>query len=259
VVPTLLHRVCRLGVDVVRSYDTRSLRAIITAGAPLSAPLACEAMDLLGDILYNFYGATETGLNTMACPADLRRSPGTIGRLVPGNEIRLLDDDGKPVAPGEVGELYARSGLMVSGYLGDEASTRAAQRDGFFSVGDLARVDARGCFHIEGRKRDMIISGGVNVYPSEVEAVIESHPSVAEAAVVGVADEEWGEKVRAFVVLKDGAEADQTIAKIDAYCRGQLMGPKLPREFVVIEALPRNPTGKVLKNELRQWGIPAAR
>ncbi|MBI5537118.1 MAG: AMP-binding protein [Deltaproteobacteria bacterium] len=259
VVPTLLHRVCRLGADVVRRYDTTSLRAIITAGAPLSAPLASEAMDLLGEVLYNFYGATETGLNTMASPADLRQSPGTIGRLVPGNEIRLLDDDGREVAPGEVGELYARSGLMVSGYLGDEASTRASQRDGFFSVGDLARVDARGCYHIAGRKRDMIISGGVNVYPAEVEAVVESHPDVAEAAVVGEADEEWGERVRAFVVLRDGVHPEHAITQIDAYCRKHLMGPKLPREFVVLEALPRNPTGKVLKDTLRHLGMPAAR
>jgi fatty-acyl-CoA synthase len=251
VVPTLLHRVCKLGDAVVRSYDTSSLRAIITAGAPLSGPLAVQVMDLLGDVLYNFYGATETGLNTVATPADLRRAPGTIGRLVPGNEIRLLDERGEPVPQGEVGELYARSGLMVSGYLGDEEATRASQRDGFFSVGDLARVDEHGCYHLVGRKRDMIISGGVNVYPAEVEAVLEAHPAVAEAAVVGVADEEWGERVRAFVVLREGPPGGQEAAQLEAFCRERLMGPKRPRDYILLESLPRNPTGKVLKNELR--------
>jgi fatty-acyl-CoA synthase len=247
VVPTLLYRVCNLGAEAVRRYDTSSLRAIISVAAPLSGPLALQVMDLFGDILFNFYGATETGLNTMATPQDLRRSPGTIGRVIPGNEVRLLDDQGKPVAPGQVGTLYARSGLMVAGYLGDDASTRASQHDGLFSVGDLARMDDSGCYHIAGRKSDMIISGGVNVYPAEVEAVIEAHPQVAEAAVIGVTDPEWGERVRAFVVLRDGGNVDD----VDAWCRQRLMGPKLPRDYRLVDALPRNPTGKVLKTSLR--------
>jgi fatty-acyl-CoA synthase len=258
-VPTLLHRVLKLGPERILSFDTRSLRAVMTAGAPLGARLAADFMDVFGDILFNFYGATETGLNTMATPADLRASPGTIGRLLPGSEIRLLDDSGDPVAAGQVGELYARSGLMVTGYLGDEAATRACQRDGFFSVGDLGWLDAGGCYHLAGRKRDMIISGGVNVYPAEVEQVIESHPAVAEAAVVGVPDEEWGERVRAFVVLRDPARGQEAVASIEEHCREQLMGPKRPREYVLIEALPRNPTGKVLKRELRCTSRPPTR
>jgi len=150
-----------------------------------------------------------------------------------------------------VGELYARSGLMVAGYLNDDEATRGSMRDGFFSVGDLARVDARGCYHIVGRKRDMIISGGVNVYPAEVEQVIEQHALVSETAVVGVPDDEWGERVRAFVVLREGADSEEAIREIEGFCRERLSGPKRPREYVRIDALPRNPTGKVLKSALR--------
>ncbi len=248
-VPTMLHRVLALGPDVLRRYDTRSLRAIFAGGAPLPGPLAIEAMDHFGDILFNFYGATETGLVTLAKPADLRAAPGTIGKAVPGNEIRLLDEAGREVRPGEVGELYARNKMLVAGYHNDADSTRASMRDGFFSVGDLARRDRDGRFFIEGRKRDMIISGGVNVYPAEVEAVLEAHPALAEVSVVGVADPEWGERVRAFVVRRTGMDVDEGALKLR--CRERLSGPKVPRDYVFLESLPRNPTGKVLKRDLR--------
>jgi fatty-acyl-CoA synthase len=250
VVPTMLHRLVELGPEVVRRYDTSSLKAIFTGGAPLSAPLATEFMDLFGDKLFNFYGATETGVVTCASPADLRAAPGTIGRAVPGHDVRLLDEQGRACADGEVGELYVKSAMLIDGYHADEEGTRASMREGYFSVGDLARRDARGYFFIDGRKRDMIISGGVNVYPAEVEGALHEHPAVAEAAVVGVPDPEWGERVRAFVALKPGAEADEDALK--AHCRAWLTGPKVPRDFVFLAALPRNPTGKVLKRELRE-------
>jgi fatty-acyl-CoA synthase len=249
VVPTMLHRVLSLGPEVLRKYDTRSLRGIFTAGAPLPGPLALAVMDHFGDVLYNFYGATETGLVTCGKPDDLRAAPGTIGKILPGNEIRLLGDDGREVAPGKVGELYARSKMLVAGYHNDPDSTRASMADGFFSVGDLARVDRDGRYFIEGRKRDMIISGGVNVYPAEVEAALEAHPAVAEVAVVGIEDSEWGERVRAFVVRRAGTDVDDAALKL--WCRERLAGPKVPRDYVFLEALPRNPTGKVLKRELR--------
>jgi fatty-acyl-CoA synthase len=250
-VPTMLHRLMALGPEVLAAYDTRSLRAIFVGGSPLPGPLSIQVMDHFGDILFNFYGATETGLVTLGKPDDLRASPGTIGRAVPGNEIRLLDDAGNDVARGEVGELYVRNKLLVAGYHEDESATRASMRDGFFSVGDLARQDRDGCYFIEGRKRDMVISGGVNVYPAEVEGVLEQHPEIAEVAVVGVSDPEWGERVRAFVSLHPGAALDEATLKL--WLRERLAGPKQPRDIVFLPSLPRNPTGKVLKRELREW------
>jgi fatty-acyl-CoA synthase len=248
-VPTMLHRVMELPEAVRRRYDTRSLRVVFSGGAPLPGPLAIEFMDAFGDILFNFYGATETGLVTLAKPEDLRAAPGTIGRAVPGNEIRLVGEDKEEVESGAVGELYVRSKMLVAGYHRDEEATEASMLRGFFSVGDLARCDRYGRYFMEGRKRDMVISGGVNVYPAEVEAVLEQHPDVAEVAVVGVPDREWGERVRAFIVTRPGAIADEGTIKL--FVRERLAGPKVPRDFVFLDALPRNPTGKVLKRELR--------
>ena len=249
VVPTLLHRVMSLPPEVRARYDVRSMRAIFTVGAQLPATLGTEVMDYFGDVLFNCYGATETALVTMAKPEDLRAAPGTIGKVLPGNEVRLLDDAGRDVAVGQVGELYARNKMLVAGYHNDDESTRSSMRDGFFSVGDLARKDRDGRYFIEGRKRDMIISGGVNVYPAEVEAAIEANPEVAEVAVVGVDDREWGERVKAFVVRRKGSTLDEGALKL--WCRERLAGPKVPREFAFLDVLPRNPTGKVLKRELR--------
>ncbi len=249
VVPTMLHRVLALPRDVLGARRTHTLRTLFVGGAPLPGPLGLEVMDHFGDILYNFYGATETGLVTLGKPADLREAPGTIGRAVPGNDIRLLDEAGHQVAPGAVGELFVKNKLLVEGYHRDAAATKESMRGGYFSVGDLARRDASGRYFIEGRKRDMVISAGVNVYPAEVEGVLEAHPDVAEVAVVGKQDAEYGERVVAFVVLREGARADGEALK--AWTRERLAGPKRPREVIFLPVLPRNPTGKVLKRELR--------
>ena len=253
-VPTMIHRVLQLGREELAKHDTSSLRAIFSGGAPLPGPLATATMDQFGDILFNFYGATETGLVTLAKPADLRDAPSTIGRMIPGNEIRLLDDRGQEVKKGEVGELYVKNKMLVAGYHHDDAATKDSMRDGFFSVGDLARVDRDGRYFIEGRKRDMIISGGVNVYPAEVEGVLEKHPDVAEVAVVGIEDQEWGERVEAVVVRRHGSKgsAHDFEGELKAWARAHLSGAKVPRTYVFVDALPRNPTGKVLKRELRQ-------
>jgi fatty-acyl-CoA synthase len=253
VVPTMLQRVLDLPEETRKRYDARTLRAVFSGGAPLPGPLAIDFMDAFGDILFNFYGATETGLVTLAKPGDLRASPGTIGRAVPGNDIRLLDDDRRDVRGDQVGELFVKNKLLVAGYHKDEEATRASMIDGYFSVGDLARRDREGRYFIEGRKRDMVISGGVNVYPAEVEGVLEQHPGVAEVAVVGVADREWGERVRAFVVRRASSSVDEGTLKV--FCRERLAGPKVPRDFVFLDTLPRNPTGKVLKRELRDMKV----
>ncbi|AKF07078.1 Long-chain-fatty-acid--CoA ligase [Sandaracinus amylolyticus] len=248
-VPTMLHRILELPAAARREHDTRSLRAVFSAGAPLSGAVARDFMQEFGHVLYNIYGATETGLNTIATPDELLRAPGTIGHVVPGNEIRILDERGRDVPRGATGELFVRNTMLVD-YHRDDAATRASMRDGFFSVGDLAHVDEHGLVHLDGRKRDMIISGGVNVYPAEVEEVLARHPAVREAAVVGVPDREWGERVRAFVALREGAYAD--VPSLIAWCRDRLSGPKVPRDVRVMQELPKNPTGKVLKRELRE-------
>jgi fatty-acyl-CoA synthase len=254
-VPTMLHRVLGLAPEKLAAHDTRTLDAIFSVAAPLPGPLAVEAMDRFGDVIFNCYGSTETGLVTIAKPADLRAAPGTIGRLVPGNEIRLLGEDGREVEKGQVGELYARNDMLVAGYHEDPEATAASQKDGFFSVGDLARRDRDGRYFIEGRKRDMIISGGVNVYPAEVEAALEAHPEVSEVAVVGFDDPDWGERVRAFVVRRAGSQVDD--AALRTWCRERLSGAKVPRDYVFLDVLPRNPTGKVLKRELRALPAPS--
>jgi fatty-acyl-CoA synthase len=253
IVPTMMQRVLGLGREELARHDTRSLRAIFSTGAPFPSPLALEVMGHFGDILYNLYGATEFGVVTLATPADLRAAPGTIGRRVPGTEIRLENEAGTEVGTDAVGELWAKSKLMVEGYHNDREATNASLRRGFFSVGDLARRDKQGRYFLEGRSRDMVISGGVNVYPAEVEAVLEAHPDVAEAAVVGVEDAEWGERVRAFVVRKRGTDLAEL--ELKTWTRARLAGPKVPRDFVFLDVLPRNPTGKVLKRELREHAL----
>jgi fatty-acyl-CoA synthase len=249
-VPTMLHRILELPENVLERYDTHTLRAVFSGGAALSGTLARRFIERFGHVLYNFYGATETGLNTLATPEELLASPGTIGHAIDGNEIRLLDDDGNEVPIGETGELWVKNAMLVAGYHRDDAATRESMRDGFFSVGDLAHRDERGLYHIDGRKRDMIISGGVNVYPAEVEEALLAHPAIAEAAVIGVPDEEWGERVHAFVSLREGASA--SAEEIIAHARDRLSGPKVPRAVRFMDDLPKNPTGKVLKRELRE-------
>jgi fatty-acyl-CoA synthase len=252
-VPTMLHRLMALDPTVLDAAVTPSLRTILCGGAALPPALCERVLQRFGPVLYNFYGATETGLVTVATPDDLAAVPGTIGRPLHGVEIRLLDEGGLPVEPGEVGELYARNVMLVEGYHADDAATQASLREGFFSVGDLATVDPAGRYQIVGRRRDMVISGGVNIYPAEVEDAIESHPDVAQVAVIGVPDPEWGERLRAFVVLRDGASPDTTPEALRAWCRKRLSGPKAPKEWVMVPSLPSNPTGKVLKRELRAW------
>ncbi|MEJ7732746.1 MAG: AMP-binding protein [Polyangiaceae bacterium] len=253
-VPTMLQRLVDLGRERIAEYDISSLKCIFSGGSALSGTLARQAMAVLGERVFNFYGATETGLVTLATPRELLDSPGTIGHRVPGVDIRLVDAEGRDVAQNQIGELYARSAMTVDCYHADAEATAKSKLDEYFSVGDLARLDARGNYHIEGRKRDMIISGGVNVYPAELEETIHQHPDVHEVAVVGVADRDLGERVRAFVAVRPGATRDGEALK--AWCKQRLSGAKVPREFVFLDALPRNPTGKVLKRELREMRAP---
>ncbi|MCB9559461.1 MAG: AMP-binding protein [Kofleriaceae bacterium] len=249
-VPTMLVRLSALPAEVRRRYDTSSLRWVMSGAAPLATEVARTFQDQFGAVLWNFYGSTETGVVTLAGPSDHVARPGTVGRALRGNEVRILATDGRPCAPGEVGELYARNSMLIAGYHRNPDATAASMRDGFFSVGDLARVDADGFYYMESRKHDMVISGGVNIYPREIEDHLHTHPAVLEAAVVGVPDPEWGESLRAYVVVRPAATL--TEPEVVDWCRRGLADYKRPRQVVFLGELPRNPTGKVLKRELRQ-------
>jgi fatty-acyl-CoA synthase len=251
----MMARILALGPEIVRKYDTSSLRWIMSGAAPLPTELARRIEDAFGPILYNFYGATETGLVTIALPGEHTARPGTIGRLINGNEVRFLDGNGRDVPAGEVGELYVRNGMMMDGYHGNKKATDDGTREGFFSVGDLAYRDGDGYLYLADRKTDMVISGGVNIYPWEIEQRLHEHPSVLEAAVVGVPDPEWGESLAAFIVLREAMTA--TGEELGAWVKESLADYKRPRNFQFVDALPRTPTGKVLKRELKQRLAPS--
>jgi len=248
-VPTMLGRLAALPEEVRRTCDLGSLRWLMSGSAPLLTDVARRVLDAFGPILYNFYGATETGFVTLAAPGDHLARPGTIGRRLAGTDIRLLDEQGQPVATGEVGEVWVRNHMQIEGYFHDRGSTDAATREGFFSVGDMGWEDADGFYYLADRKTDMVISGGVNIYPLEIEQAIAAHLAVLEAAVIGVPDPEWGESLKAFVVLRPGATL--TGDEVQAHCRRALASFKCPKIVEFIDALPRNVTGKILKQELK--------
>jgi len=249
-VPTMLSRLAALDRELHDKYDTSSLKWVVSGAAPLPTETAKRFQTRFGPLLWNFYGATETGLVTLAGPSDHSTRPGTVGRALRGNELRVLDENGQLVAPGEIGELYARNSMLISGYHGNEGATQDSMRDGFFSVGDLARIDTSGYVFMASRKHDMVISGGVNIYPREIEDHIVTHPDVIEAAVIGVPDPDWGETLKAFVVRRNGSNL--TAEDIVEFCRQDLADYKQPRRVEFLDELPRNPTGKVLKRELRE-------
>lgn len=250
VVPTMLNRILALPDAVRRRYDISSLRWVMAVAAPLPTELAARVEAAWGPILYNMYGATEMGFVTVARPGEHTSRPGTVGRVIPGNEVRLYDPKAREVTKsGEVGEVFVRNSMLMSGYHRNEEATRCAMRDGFVSVGDLARFDSDGYLYIVDRKVDMVISGGVNIYPLEIEQCLSDHPDVHECAVVGVPDPDWGERLEAFVVLREGAHANAKA--LEDHCRQHLADFKRPRRFAFLDILPRTETGKVLKRQLR--------
>jgi len=248
-VPTMLVRITALPAAVRRRYDTSSLRWIMSGAAPLATETARQVEAQFGPVLWNFYGATETGLVTLAGPGEHTARPGTVGRAMRGNQIRLLDDGGAEVPAGQVGEVYVRNSMLIGGYHKNRDATDKSIKDGFFSVGDLGRLDGDGFLYMESRKHDMVISGGVNIYPREIEDHLHTHPAIFDVAVVGVPDAEWGETLRAYVVVRPGHAL--TADEVADYCRRELADYKRPRQVVFVDELPRNPTGKILKRELR--------
>ncbi|HEY0831094.1 MAG TPA: AMP-binding protein [Candidatus Dormibacteraeota bacterium] len=244
--PTLLRRLVDAQEEQPR--DTSSLRALILGAAPCPYALKVRAEAVFGQVLWEFYGATETGINTVLRPEDQLSKPGSCGTAVPGQELRLMRDDGSEAANGEPGELMVRSSWVAEYYNRPDATSRSLH-DGFFSVGDVAYRDEEGYFYICDRRIDMIISGGVNIYPAEIEAVLHAHPSLVDAAVIGVPDEEFGESVKAVVQLTRGANV--TEAELIAFCGDRLAGYKKPRSVDFADELPRDAAGKLLKRKLR--------
>jgi fatty-acyl-CoA synthase len=245
-VPTMLQRIMQLPPETLARYDTSSLQAIPLSGSAIPGDLATRAMDALGDVVYNFYGSTETGWASIATPKDLRAAPGTAGRPPLGTDVVLLDADDRPVAQGETGRIFVASQLRMDGYTDPELAK--AMVDGKMSTGDVGHFDEGGRLFVSGRDDEMIVSGGENVFPREVEDLLSSHPEVAEAAVIGVRDDEFGQRLLAFVALEDGATVD-AVALRD-HVKAHLARYKVPRDVLVVDELPRNPTGKVLKREL---------
>jgi long-chain acyl-CoA synthetase len=253
VVPTILRDLFALPPAVLDRHRGRfpRLRAIISNAAALPQALKEWAVEYFGDgLLHETYGSTEAGIVTNIRPRDLLRKPDSVGLPFATTEVRLLDDGGRDVQAGEVGELYSRSPYLFNGYWNQPALTaECARAGGWLSAGDLARRDADGYYTIVDRKKDMVISGGINIYPREIEDVLARHPAVRESAVVGVPDDRWGERLRACIVLAPGATASADA--IVEHCRGALAAYKVPREIRFVAELPRNSGGKVLKRELR--------
>ena len=250
--PTPIRRVVDLPEDVRSKYDASSMRRLIANAAPWPFELKKKYVDRVNDYsLFEVYGSTELGVNTMLLPPDQMRKPGSCGRPIPGVEIKLFDDDGNEVTtPMEPGELYVLSDATFATYYKDPEKYDKGKRGDFMTVGDIAYQDDEGFFYICDRKNDMIISGGVNIYPAEIEAVLVAHPDIADAAVFGIPDEEWGEAVHAVLTTYDGNDLAQDA--LEKFCREHLAGYKVPRSHTLMPEIPRSASGKILKRELRE-------
>jgi len=249
VVPVMLQRILELPEWVRGAYDTTSLRAVCASGSALSGELANRWIDEFGENLYNLYGSTEVAAATLATPRDLRRAPGTAGKPARGSIVRLYDERNRPVPQGQTGRIFVGSAMLFEGYTGGGGKD---QIDGLMATGDVGRFDEAGRLFVEGRSDEMIVSGGENVFPQEVEEVLSRHDAVAEAAAIGVDDEKFGQRLRAFVVLERGRQA--TEQELRDHVKANLARYKVPRDVVFVDKLPRNPTGKVLKRELALTG-----
>ena len=247
VVPVMLSRILDALESMATKPDLSSLRIVFVSGSQLGAELATRALKDLGPVIYNLYGSTEVALATIAGPKDLQMNPATVGPVVKGVKIKILDDDGNEVPQGEVGRIFVGNSFPFQGYTGGGGKQII---DGLLSSGDVGYFDHNGLLFVSGRDDEMIVSGGENVFPAEVEDLISGHPDVVEATALGVDDPDWGARLRAFVVLRD--EAELTEEAVKNYVREHLARYKVPREVVFLAELPRNPTGKILKRELRQ-------
>jgi acyl-CoA synthetase (AMP-forming)/AMP-acid ligase II len=249
VVPVMLQRIMELGAETLERYEMAALRIISASGSVLPGDLATRVMDTFGEVLYNLYGSTEVAWATIATPRDLRAAPGTAGRPPLGTVVKILDGEGRELAQGQRGRIFAANEMVFDGYTGGGGKEIVR---GLMSTGDMGHIDTGGRLFVDGRDDEMIVSGGENVFPREVEDLLAKHPQIEEAAVVGVQDEKFGQRLKAFVVLQGGAKLTED--EVKDYVKDNLANYKVPREVVFLDELPRNPTGKVLKRELAEHG-----
>src|SRR5256714_5736532 len=245
-VPVMVQRIMQLPEETRKKYDLSSLRTIPLSGSALPGELAIQFMDEFGDVLYNLYGSTEVAWATIATPEDLREAPGTAGAPPRGTILRIYDENGKELPQGETGRIFVGNEMLFEGYTGGGNKDVI---DGLMSSGDVGCLDQEGRLHVSGRDDDMIVSGGENVFPREVEDMISNMKGVDEVAVIGVDDEQFGQRLKAFVVTKSGGPSEDEIKK---KVKTDLARYKVPKEVEFLDELPRNATGKVLKKELAE-------
>jgi acyl-CoA synthetase (AMP-forming)/AMP-acid ligase II len=253
VVPVMMQRVLELPAETLARYDLSSLKVVAASGSALPGDLATDWMDAVGDTLYNLYGSTEVAWASIATPEDMRAAPGTAGRPPRGTLVKLYDEAGEEVPPGRPGRIFVTNEMLFEGYTGGGTKDVIGA---FMSTGDVGRFDADGRLFVEGRDDEMIVSGGENVFPKEVEDTLARHEAVSEAAALGVDDADFGQRLRAFVVLEEGRDASED--ELKAHVKQNLARYKVPREIWFLAELPRNATGKVLKRELRELDEPEA-
>lgn len=248
-VPTMIHRIVDLPPELHARHPTPHLRVLISGAAPFVDALRQRAIERFGaGTVFDFYGATELGWVTLIDGHEMLAHPGSVGRAIAGQELAVFGDDGRRLPPGEIGKVFTRSAQLMLGYLRDRAATDESRRGDWLTVDDLGYLDDDGYLYLTGRTRDMVISGGVNLYPAEIEQALARHPAIADVAVIGVPDPEWGERLVAVVVPRGHAFDPEAVT---AWAREQLAPYKIPRRYELVDELPRNPTGKVLKRELQ--------
>jgi acyl-CoA synthetase (AMP-forming)/AMP-acid ligase II len=246
VVPVMMQRILELPDETLHRYDLSHVRVVAVSGSALPGPLSDRWMDVFGENVYNLYGSTEVAWASIATPADLRAAPGTAGRAPHGTIVKLYDEDGKPVPQGETGRIFVGNEMQFEEYTGGGGKDVI---DGLLSSGDVGHFDEAGRLFVDGRDDDMIVSGGENVFPAEVEDLLAHHEAVLEVAVFGVDDEDFGQRLKAVVVLREGASLDE--AELKRHVKASLAGYKVPRDVEFVDELPRTSTGKVLKRELK--------
>jgi acyl-CoA synthetase (AMP-forming)/AMP-acid ligase II len=249
VIPVMLQRIMRLPKETLDSYDLSTVKVVAASGSALPGNLSSDWMDQFGENLYNIYGSTEVAYATVATPRDLRDAPGTAGKPPHGAVVKILDEDGQEVEQGKTGRIFVGNGMLFEGYTGGGNKDMI---DGLMSSGDVGRFDENGHLFVEGRDDEMIVSGGENVFPAEIEDCLTRHDAVHEVAAIGVEDEDYGKRLKAFVVLTDGKDASEDDLK--SHVKSNLARYKVPREIVFVDELPRNATGKLLKRELEKHG-----